>query len=339
MYSNIEETAALPDSPNASTPSLADSDGSTISSSSSDTGTTPPPTSPAFYRHIVPSISVSYPEKYSRTFTSRLLGFPHTIVDPSVVTSYCPCTGLSNTLWMPHHPAPINKPKFRQSHGLDTYIDPSCIITSIAGRLSPSTNTLTYGIFHGPGSPHNLSGSVPHGPNERTHTRLHAELYATGKALSQVLELLRGEGNEWPVARNIVLVTDSRRVMHALSSCVYTWKANGWTRARGKKAVANAAAWKTILELVEKVEAHGVGVRIWTVAESVNTDAMMLAAAVGRVGGNKLPPVLEYVMKAMVPAAPMYAQSFQCQQQGYQDTGYGYQAPAYNSGCLPCGRY
>ncbi|KAA8894420.1 hypothetical protein FN846DRAFT_769058, partial [Sphaerosporella brunnea] len=156
-----------------------------------------------------------------------------------------------------------------------------CIIISIAGRVSPAGNSLTYGIFHGPGSPRNRSGSVPLSPHERTRTRLHAELYATELVLKQVLGLLNVTNGqkEWPEARNVVLVTDSRRIMHALSSCVYTWKANGWTRARGKKAVANAAAWKAILDLVEELEARGVGVRVWTVSEAVNTDATGLAAS------------------------------------------------------------
>ncbi|KAI5854464.1 hypothetical protein BZA05DRAFT_435440 [Tricharina praecox] len=345
IYSDIAETATPPDSPHAP-PSLVDSDASTISSSSSDTSGTSPPLSATHYRHHTSPGSVSYPEKYTRTFTSRLLGFPQTIVDPSVVTSYSPCTGFSHTLWTPATPSFPHKSKFRSAaHSrLDTYIDPSCIIVSVVGRLNAATNTLTYGIFHGPGSARNLSGVVPHGANERTRTRLHAELYATEQVLAQVLSLLQHEGagadggGEWPTARNVVLVTDSRRVMHALSSCVYTWKANGWTRARGKKAVANAAAWKAILELVEKVEARGVGVRVWTIAENVNADAMLLAAAAEHSADRK---GLPYGTAAMVPASPVYPQGWQQQQQqngGYRDPGYGYHAPVYgNNGCVSCG--
>jgi hypothetical protein len=278
-------------SPN-SPPSLLDSEGSTISSASSESGSPSRDYSPSHNVYTPAWLSVTSGfGKYTRTFTSRLLGFPQTIVDPALVTSYCPCSGLSHTLWTPGLPTFLHRSKADLSNRkLDTYIDPSCIIISIAGRVNSTGSSLTYGIFHGPGSPRNRSGSVPLSSHERTRTRLHAELYATELVLKQVLGLVDRENGEkeWPEARNVVLVTDSRRIMHALSSCVYTWKANGWTRARGKKAVANAAAWKAILDLVEEVEARGVGVRVWTVSEAANTDATMLASSIESQGQEAL---------------------------------------------------
>jgi hypothetical protein len=361
QYSYSADTSA-PSSP-SSPPSLLESEGSTISSNSSDSGSQSPVYSashrPPYKQARRPSSSVPGFEKYTRTFTSRLLGFPQTIVDPALVTSYCPCTGLSHTLWTPGLPNFFPRGQELVNCKIDTYIDPSCIIISIAGRVNSTGSSLTYGVFHGPGSPLNRSGSVPLSPHERTRTRLHAELYATELVLKQVLGLITEKNGEkvWPEARNVVLVTDSRRIMHALSSCVYTWKANGWTRARGKKAVANAAAWKAILELVEEVEARGVGVRVWTVSEAVNTDATMVAASMEGPGRKPLAQSHGFERKKSITTPPFVFPMPQspCLQfsgwQGYWSAGnspvsptaagqpnYGFPHAPYNMACMSCGR-
>jgi hypothetical protein len=128
--------------------------------------------------------------------------------------------------------------------------------------------------------------------SELTRTNLHAELYATEKALKQVLNLLKSddESSRWPNARNVVIVTDSSRIMNTLSSCVYAWKSKGWTKSRGKRPVANAATWRIISELVDEIEARGVGVRFWTVSEAVNADAVRLAWAAGPLTQGAPPP-------------------------------------------------
>jgi len=299
LLSNTAETVTPPDSPH-----------------------TTPPSPPALYDASALAVSVSYPKDYTHIFTSRLLGFSQTIVDPALVTSYCPFTGLSHTLWTPAPATPPHSPTaspLPPAARLDTYTDPSCVIASIAGRLNPCTNSVTYGIFHGPMSPRNLAERIPCGKNDRKITRMHAEIRATERLLLQMIELLHG-GADQPKIRNVVIVTDSRKLMHILSDNVYRWRAKGWTRSHGTRMVPNAAAWKSLTELVEKIEAHGVGVRIWTVAENVNHGAMMLAAAAESLA---------------VPQEPQWSS----QQTRCMHTEYGFQQPVVNNGCLACARY
>lgn len=198
-----------------------------------------------------------------RIFTTRLLGFRNTIT-PAAVASYNPVSGLSNVLWSPFP-------------DLQIYIDPTCILLRIAGRHHAPSNSFTFGIFHSHKSFLNRCGKLLLGPSRRTWTRHHAELSAVEEALLQVLSIVE---DPWcSIVRSVVLVTDSTRLMHGLSSCVNVWKENGWKRLRGKP-ISNAEAWKAILALVERIEWRGVGVRVWMVAEGFNGDATALAVGV-----------------------------------------------------------
>ncbi|KAI5780952.1 hypothetical protein EDC01DRAFT_633211 [Geopyxis carbonaria] len=216
---------------------------------------------------------------YSRIFNPRLLGFAQTVTDPASVVSYCPNTGFSNTIWM-HRTIGDPTKKTNPSHtppSTEIFIDSSCILLSIAGRLDTDTNELTYAVFHGPGSQHNTSGTIPLSASERTRKRLHAELYACQLALTHVRNILLSDAAPRPAPRNIVVVTDSRRIMHAIATCASQWQRNGWTRARGRKPVPNAVAWQKIVALVEELEQNAIGVRFWTVDEAMNRDAVHMA--------------------------------------------------------------
>lgn len=173
------------------------------------------------------------------------------------------------------------------------YIDPACVVVSIAGQYDAAGDrSLSWGVHYGPGSVRNRSGRIPPKKGQKTRTRLHAELHAAAKALEQLKALVADD--LLPEIRNIVVVTDSRRIVHGVSACVVTWQQNQWTRAGGRKPVPNASTWKSIIAAIQDLETKGVGVRFWAVSEDGNQDALRLTAeaaahAAKRVGGHSRP--------------------------------------------------
>lgn len=225
---------------------------------------------------------------YTRSFHSRLLGIkdPTLRVSPAQVASYCALSGLALTTWLDDYN--------------NAFVDPTCIIVHIAGCFSTSSSSsssaagsssqgtyasnstaqfsasTSYGIYHGPFSPHNAAGVVP---ADQPQSKPHADLYAAGMSLLQLHRVVLPPMDDTPRVRNIVLVTDSNYLTSCLTQSVYSWKLNGYRNSKGKE-VANAGVLKWVERLVVGLENRGVGVRFWRVDKKENVEAMCVAKKV-----------------------------------------------------------
>jgi len=86
------------------------------------------------------------------------------------------------------------------------------------------------GVFFGPGSPLNVS--TPLQPNEQ-QTSQRAELQAAIHAI----EKARNVFSEDPYVHRIVIVSDSKYLVLAMTSWIHSWKKNGWKDQNGKHVV------------------------------------------------------------------------------------------------------
>lgn len=235
------------------------------------------------FQHII----MEPPYPYTRSFHFRQLGIkdPARCVSPAQVASYCTRSGLTLTTWFDDYNA---------------FVDPTCIIVRIAGCFSTSSSSsssaadsssqgtyasnntaqfcasTSYGIYHGPFSPHNFVGVVP---ACRPQSKPHADLYAAGMSLLQLHRLVLSPTSQAPQVRNIVLVTDSNYLVNCLTQSVYSWNLNGYKNAK-KKEVANAGVVRWVERLVVGLETHGVGVKFWMVDRKENTEVMCVAKKV-----------------------------------------------------------
>lgn len=225
---------------------------------------------------------------YTRSFHSRQLGIrdPTVRISPAQIASYCALSGFTLTTWFDDYK--------------NAFIDPTCIIVHIAGCFSTSSSSsssaagsssqgtyasnstaqlsarTSYGVYHGPFSPHNAAGVVP---ACQPQSKPHADLYAAGMSLLQLHRVVLSAISETPRVRNIVLVTDSNYLVSCLTQSVYSWNLNGYKNAKGKK-VANADVVMWVERLVVGLENHGVGVRFWKVDNKENLEAMCVAKKV-----------------------------------------------------------
>ncbi|KAJ7474862.1 ribonuclease H-like domain-containing protein [Mycena latifolia] len=142
-------------------------------------------------------------------------------------------------------------------------IDGAC-----AGNGTPSARA-GVGIFFGPNSPHNVSEAI-----SGTQTNQRAEILAATKALRKASTLLK---DVFTVSK-IVLMTDSKYVIGAMTEWVFAWKDNGWKNTNGGP-VENKADFKELDTLIEDLAEDGLAVEFWFVGREHNAQADQLAKA------------------------------------------------------------
>lgn len=222
---------------------------------------------------------------YTRLFYSHLLGVkdPTIQITPDEVTSYCKSSGLTFMIWFDDYN--------------NAFMDPTCIAVHINGSFSTSSSSssvagsssqgtyasnstaytsasTSYGIYHGPLSPHNVASIVP---TCYPQSKPHADLYAAGVSLQNLHHIvLLSSSNGAPPVRNVVIVTDSNYLVSCLTENVTSWNSNGYKNAKGKK-VTNCGAVKWVESLVVGLERRGVGVRFWKVDKKENLTAASIA--------------------------------------------------------------
>ncbi|KAJ7042162.1 ribonuclease H-like domain-containing protein [Mycena alexandri] len=151
-------------------------------------------------------------------------------------------------------------------------IDARTVLLSIDGACSnngTSSARAGVGIFFGPNSPHNISEPIS-GPQ----TSQRAEILAAANALRKASTLLE---NVMSVGC-IVLLSDSKYVVGAMTEWIFAWKENGWKNANGGQ-VENKADFKALDALIEKLEEDGLDVKFWLVGREHNSHADQLAKA------------------------------------------------------------
>ncbi|KAL7275349.1 hypothetical protein RUND412_001706 [Rhizina undulata] len=226
---------------------------------------------------------------YTRVFHTRLLGYTNPEEDsfaPNNVSTFSLQTDLTHALWR-------GRTIFGEPIVL---IDPSCMLVRITSTIttpppssSSSTSTVSstssgpqraaYALYHGPQSRWNLSSAIP---PSFPQSKSHADIYALGKALQQIIydilpssNIVNG-GMYMPWLRNIVIVTDSEFTTRMMTENVYRWMCNGWVNSRGKDVVySDVMMWAE--EMMEWLEARGIGIRFWRVDKGGNWEAAKMA--------------------------------------------------------------
>ncbi|KAJ7770767.1 ribonuclease H-like domain-containing protein [Mycena metata] len=92
-----------------------------------------------------------------------------------------------------------------------------------------------------------------------------AEILAATKALRKASAFLE---NVMSVG-SIVLLSDSKYVVGAMTEWIFAWKDNGWKNAKGGP-VENKADFKALDALIEKLEEDGLDVKFWHVGREHN---------------------------------------------------------------------
>lgn len=127
------------------------------------------------------------------------------------------------------------------------------------------------GFFFGEESAYNESISISEGPA----TNQVAELSAGILALEQMLKILNRESWNQPIGQ-IVIKADSEYLVKGMTEWVFKWELNDY-RTSKNTAVANAALFKKLLRLVERLNELGVEVLFWHVPRAYNRKADSLA--------------------------------------------------------------
>ncbi|KXN92153.1 Ribonuclease H1 [Leucoagaricus sp. SymC.cos] len=126
------------------------------------------------------------------------------------------------------------------------------------------------GVYFGPWSRHNFSEEVEDG----RQTNQRAEIYAAIIALDKIKEFLDEEKLNTSL---VVVVTDSRYVVDAMTNFIYRWQDNGW-RNRKRSEVVNREDFEELDELVDELEDdYEVFVKFWWVPKEDNEDADEMA--------------------------------------------------------------
>ncbi|RPB12568.1 hypothetical protein P167DRAFT_574250 [Morchella conica CCBAS932] len=144
--------------------------------------------------------------------------------------------------------------------------------THAYGTVHTRANS-SWGIYHGPGSTHNRSGTIP---TSLPQSKPHADLYAAGMALEHfrnfILPCMPPPEMMW---RNAIIVTDSAYLLSCLTQNIEAWRLNGYKNAK-KKVVSNAQTIRWLEDLVENLEKNCVSVVFWKVEKKENSGAVSM---------------------------------------------------------------
>jgi len=151
-------------------------------------------------------------------------------------------------------------------------LDTRTVLISVDGACSgngtPSARA-GVGIFFGPNSPHNVSESI-----SGSQTSQRAELLGAIKALHKAATLLENVTS----VDCIVLLSDSKYVVGAMTEWIFAWKENGWKNANGGR-VENKAEFEELDAVIERLEEDGLDIKFWLVGREHNVHADQLAKA------------------------------------------------------------
>jgi ribonuclease HI len=146
------------------------------------------------------------------------------------------------------------------------------LVLSIDGGCRPNDRAdpnakAAFAVYLGPNSPDNHAALLDPG---EVQTSNRAELGAAIAAL-RIVGRKRREG-EFETVREVILMTDSEYVARSMSSWVWNWERNGWTKSGGG-SVENAELQMRLHGLVTALKGSGVSVRFWRVRREWNEEA------------------------------------------------------------------
>lgn len=126
------------------------------------------------------------------------------------------------------------------------------------------------GVYFGPRSVFNVSGRIE--PDNMRVTNQRAEVLAAIYALNTVpIKKLR----TWGINR-IILASDSKYVINAITMWIYKWRRVGWVTLKGTP-VANRAELERLYTIVAGFCKENIDVQFWSVPREFNVKADALA--------------------------------------------------------------
>jgi ribonuclease HI len=115
----------------------------------------------------------------------------------------------------------------------------------------------SYGIYFGSDSPFNKSGLLP---RDSLQTSQRAALTAAIVTLAMFAECHK----RYSQITNLIVVTDSRYLVNAITEHIVRWKSNGWITLDGAK-VANRDLWEELERHCINALEHDINVYFWEV--------------------------------------------------------------------------
>lgn len=147
------------------------------------------------------------------------------------------------------------------TRSIAVFVDGACSFNGYGHRARAGM-----GVYFGEGSRYNFHEELEVG--RKTSQR--AEINAAILALQEVKDLVKKGRLE---TQTVVLVSDSRYVVKAMTDWAYDWRDNGWRNRNGGK-VKNKTDFMKLDDLIEDLEDnYGVYVKLWRVGRRYNEGA------------------------------------------------------------------
>ena len=133
----------------------------------------------------------------------------------------------------------------------------------------------SYGVFFGPDSYYNSADEIYHdSPTGHSITSQYAEIFAAYTAL----KIVKDRRNEHPFKNltAVVVNTDSKYVVDAVTEWMINWRNNGWRDYNGRQ-LKNGMMFQRLDGMANMLESNGIRVLFRWIPRRMNEDADLLA--------------------------------------------------------------